>query len=577
MTEAKGNEKYENRMIKVFNLLNYSPNQDGRLNNFNYIIEEIIFLILNIKDYEKGRDFFQIVKNEIKNWPKISSKKDFNSFFRIIRENLNKTDSKIHILEKIFQYIINYKNKNGLGDDITLSFLYQYNMNNVKTFLSNLPTFGLQKVRTIMSYYFKTNDIIIDEDIITILNRLGLLTPNIKKISEIRLYVKKNYPQIFNYKNFYNLKIHCKKICDNLNPLCNKCQIIELCKYKKKNETLWIFEKLKENDLIVIDLFSGAGGMVQGFVQAGFIPILAIDFFKSACKTLKFNHPKTYVICKDIRNVSEKYLENLLNGKKPTVIIGGPPCQGFSIAGKQDPNDPRNSLFMEFIRILKFFKAPFFVMENVPGILSSKNAKGEPIIDIIVNEFRKIGYRVLEPKILNAADYGVPQSRKRVIIVGTNTKNKIIFPPFPTHAENPKNQLFPLKKWVPVKSVLFKKEEVNPKYMHSLKMIEGFQKRKKRNMNKGKGYGWQILNLNKPSYTISARYWKDGSDALVKYNDKEIRMLTERECARIQTFPDNYIFFGSRAEIYSQIGNAVPCLLAQRIAECIKKSIKNNK
>ena len=117
--------------------------------------------------------------------------------------------------------------------------------------------------------------------------------------------------------------------------------------------------------------------MIQGFIQAGFTPLLAIDFFKSACKTLKENHPKTLVLCEDIKKLSGKNLEKRLNDKKPFVIIGGTPCQGFSIAGRQDPSDPRNSLFMEFVRILDYFQAPYFVMENVPGLMSAKNAKGE--------------------------------------------------------------------------------------------------------------------------------------------------------------------------------------------------------
>lgn len=126
---------------------------------------------------------------------------------------------------------------------------------------------------------------------------------------------------------------------------------------------------------------------------------------------------------------------------------------------------------------------------------------------------------------------------------------------------------------IPVSSTLLDEEKVDKYYFHSEKMIAGFVKRKQTNLEKGNGFGAQYLNLDKPSYTISARYWKDGADALVKYSNTKIRMLTEREVANIQTFPDDYIFKGSRREIYEQLGNAVPCMLAYNIAEHLKTYI----
>ncbi|MBA7493506.1 Modification methylase AplI [subsurface metagenome] len=331
-------------------------------------------------------------------------------------------------------------------------------------------------------------------------------------------------------------------------------------------------KKNKDNGkFTVVDLFCGVGGFSEGFKQAGYKILAGIDSVDTFIKTFKRNHKGAIGICGDIRELSVEDMEKMLGDREIDVVVGGPPCQGFSIAGRRDPKDPRNSLFMEFVRIVKGFKAKYIVMENVRGLLSMRTVKGDSVVEIIQNEFKRIGYE-MEYKVLLAADFGVPQKRYRVIFIGTNTKNRITFPE-PTHSKNPEDTLFRdnIKKWVPVKDVLLAREEVGESFFHSERMIEGFKRRKERHRARGNGFGWQILRTDEPSFTISARYWKDGSDALVKYSDSEIRMLTSLECARIQSFPDNYEFMGSKREIYTQIGNAVPPLLAKAIAEEIRK------
>jgi DNA (cytosine-5)-methyltransferase 1 len=321
----------------------------------------------------------------------------------------------------------------------------------------------------------------------------------------------------------------------------------------------------------VVDLFCGAGGLSTGFRMAGFEVILGIDHIPVFCETFEKNDHKS--ICGDIREITIKQINNAVENQKVDIVVGGPPCQGFSMAGRRDPKDPRNSLFMEFVRIVDGLKPKFFVMENVPGILTMKTANGELVKDIILREYEKIGYKV-EVKKLHSADYGVPQKRKRVIFIGTNTDRRINFPE-PTHSKEPKMKLDGTitKKWVPVSTVLLPKEKVPQSFFHGPKMIEGFNRRKKRNEENGKGFGAQYLRPDEPSFTISARYWKDGSDALVKYSETEIRMLTPEECAAIQTFPSDYKWCGSKKEIYTQIGNAVACLMGKAIAEEIKKRL----
>lgn len=167
----------------------------------------------------------------------------------------------------------------------------------------------------------------------------------------------------------------------------------------------------------VIDLFAGCGGLSLGFEMAGFNIPVAIEKDEWASETYKNNHKNTKVITRDITEVLN--LSSIL--PDPTMkidgIIGGPPCQGFSLSGNRDKNDPRNSLFMEFVRFVKHFSPDFFVMENVTGILSMKTKNGESVKELILNEFSVAGYNV-EIYTLNAAEFGVPQSRIRVFFIG---------------------------------------------------------------------------------------------------------------------------------------------------------------
>jgi DNA (cytosine-5)-methyltransferase 1 len=329
----------------------------------------------------------------------------------------------------------------------------------------------------------------------------------------------------------------------------------------------------------VIDLFCGAGGLSKGFEMAGFEVLLGVDNNPWCMKTFAQNHPSSAGNSEpvDIEKLDSETIKKKMGNRKIDVIVGGPPCQGFSVAGLRDPNDPRNSLFKHFARLVYELKPKWFVMENVSGLLIARTAKGEAVDTIIRRVFKNAGYRVKQFK-LNSADYGVPQKRIRIFYIGTNTK-KPIKAPDPTHAKNPINTLLgpKIKKWVPVKEILLPESEVGRSYFHSQKMIEGFRRRKERNVNNGKGFGWQILNMDKPSYTISARYWKDGSEATVKYSEERIRMLTEKECARIQSFPDDYEFLGSKRTVYTQIGNAVPPRLAKAIAIEIKRKLEEEK
>lgn len=355
----------------------------------------------------------------------------------------------------------------------------------------------------------------------------------------------------------------------------NKSQLIELINGKNKvveepkiilsNEEIapqntQIIE-VDTKTLNVIDLFCGCGGMSKGLTDAGLNVIAGIDIWDKAVESYNKNyHHKAY--CADLTQLPPEKFNELYNkeNKNVDILVGGPPCQSFSIAGKRDKNDPRNALFMEYVKYLDYFKPKAFIMENVIGMLSKKTANGENVIDIIMDQLNR-NYNCIINK-LYASDFEVPQNRRRTIIIGIR-KDLNILP------KEPEPIIKSVQDRIPVKNILITKEEVDKKYYLSEKALAGIENKKCVNKEKGFGFGAQMLDFDKPSYTIPARYWKDGYDALVKYNEKEIRRLTITELKRIQSFPDNYIIDGSNKDIIMQIGNAVACKFAYYLGKYI--------
>jgi len=324
----------------------------------------------------------------------------------------------------------------------------------------------------------------------------------------------------------------------------------------------------KENyeKLNVIDLFCGCGGMTKGLVDAGLNVVAGIDVWDKAIEN--YNRNFSHGLCRDLTKFPPEELEKILekNTNNETLnidlIVGGPPCQSFSMAGKRDKDDPRNSLFMEYVKYLNYFKPKAFIMENVIGILSKKTKSDEKIIDIIMG-YLEVNYECIIAK-LYASDFEVPQNRRRVIIIGIR-KDLGIRPTEPSLIIKDK------KNRIPVKTVLLPKEDVLESYYLSERALEGIRKKKERSEEKGVGFGAQYLDPEKPSYTIPARYWKDGYDALVRYSDTEIRRLTITELKRIQSFPDEYVLEGSKKDIIMQIGNAVASRFAYHLGKHITK------
>ena len=344
--------------------------------------------------------------------------------------------------------------------------------------------------------------------------------------------------------------------------------------------------------LNVLDLFCGAGGLSYGFESAGFDILLGIDNDAKALETFELNHKGSKSICGDITQINyEEHIKPLLNGKQIDVIIGGPPCQGMSLSGPRKFDDPRNKLYLSYIRLVKEIQPKAFVIENVPGLVG---LFGGQIKDSIIEKFTDMGYHI-EYKILCSADYGVPQSRKRVVFVGTRvgkfeypaTNPNVVtcsmalsdLPPLEDdlgeevadYALPPQNhyqQLMRKKSYVVLNHVAASHSDKVKKII-ALVPDGGNYKDLPEEYRSSRNFhvAWTRFASNKPAPTIDTGHRHHFH---YKYN----RVPTVRECARLQSFPDDFKFLGNKTQQFRQVGNAVPPLMAQAIAEQVKKMLE---
>lgn len=341
----------------------------------------------------------------------------------------------------------------------------------------------------------------------------------------------------------------------------------------------------------LIDLFCGAGGFTIGFEMEGFESVLAIDKWDDAVNTYNYNRKNKDALSIDINAYTDEMLIEL---KKKNVeitgVIGGPPCQGFSMVGKREAGDERNSLYLQYVRFVKTLMPKFFILENVKGLLSMEKGIYK---DDIIKRFSELGYNV-DYKLLRASDYGVPQSRERVFFIGLR---KDIFKD--TFFDFDKVEKKPMVSTSDALSDLPSLDNNEDASKYKTTPQNDFQKLMRKDSSK-------LLNNDKTTHTeqtikiismikdggnikdLPEEYYKirNYNAAFKRMNSKlpsgtidcghrnyfhysENRIPTARESARIQSFPDTYFFTGNKSSQYTQIGNAVPVLLSNAIAKVI--------
>lgn len=367
----------------------------------------------------------------------------------------------------------------------------------------------------------------------------------------------------------------------------------------------------------LMDLFCGAGGMSAGFVDAGFAVSLAIDHDQDALNTFAANIP-AHAICSDVSEIDPGHLLHEMGIEAPDVIVGGPPCQGFSIAGRsrirsledsvQTPLLARNELYADFFRFVEAFEPSFYVLENVPGLLSFADGA---YIQAIEAESTRLGYRP-EIGVLDAVDYGVPQFRRRLFVIGARWDCVFRWP-----RKAPKQDRVKLVDAIgdlpvtkppsyeeerhyslPDNPGLYQRlmrsrvamDERNLVYDHIVRPVREDDRTIFMNMRPGDRYTdvpselrrydatkfkdkYYMLKPDEPGNTITAHLAKDGY-RYIHWDPEQHRTISVREAARIQSFGDHFRFAGSRTARFRMIGNAVPPILAQELAAQLNRAIR---
>ena len=341
----------------------------------------------------------------------------------------------------------------------------------------------------------------------------------------------------------------------------------------------------------VIDLFCGCGGLSYGFQNAGFDILLGIDNSPVALETFKLNHNGSKTICGDITQINYSDIKHIIGDKSIDLIIGGPPCQGMSLSGPRKFDDPRNKLYLSYIRLVDQIRPEAFVIENVPGLVSLFDGQ---IKNNIISRFTEMGYKVTY-QIVVASDYGVPQNRRRVIFVGMKNREYVFPKPYDYKVTCGMaiSDLPTLENELGSESVPYTSEPTNPYQIlmrngsdsiHNHVAAAHTAKTKKiiAMVPNGGNYkdlpqeyrntrnfhvAWTRFNEFEPAPTIDTGHRHHFH---YKYN----RVPTVRECARIQSFPDSFVFMGNKTDQFRQVGNAVPPLLAKAIAESLLKQME---
>lgn len=335
-----------------------------------------------------------------------------------------------------------------------------------------------------------------------------------------------------------------------------------------------------------VDLFSGAGGLLLGLKEAGFKTLFSCEINKSACQTHRANFPDIPLFEGDIQDLTYNKIIEFTKGQAVDVVVGGPPCQGFSLFGKRrfvntrgynPQEDPRNKLVYEYIRIVKLLRPKYFFMENVKGFLSLDNGE---FVKSVIQEFRKLGYNDIKCAVVCAADYGVPQERYRMFMIGNNMGLPVTYPA-PSHF--PEESIF-LPKYKTVGEAIMDIADLGPEIPNHVPLnhkpivaerMSYVEEGGKLNIDKlpehlavatrvdsktGKvqnySHIYKRLHRDRPAWTMVP-----GHNAFPIHPTLN-RTLTVREAARIQSFPDTHTFLGTRQEQCIQVGNAVPPKLA---------------
>jgi len=632
----RAKERVEKRLVfidKILKALYGTPD----LGNVSDSLEELIYLTIAQRTrintamdvyrrfrqkYPEYEDIINVPENELKKILSVGG-----------RGNLR--------IRAIKEILMTVKQRTGM---YSLEFLKNFDEEESFKFLSQLPWVGEKIARCVMLYSLGIDSFPADSNIIRIFTRMGVLDPIIGSLDDLehrkaQELIAACIPSEIARTMHVNMVVHGQDVCKPGKPHCASCEIVKWCKHYR-NE---IGNKTGKKRHTIVDLFSGAGGISLGFIRAGFKMLLAVDNNHDAHETLLINNPEieeSRILNSDVKKLKNDDIKDLIQKRRPDVLVAGIPCQGFSMVGYRTKpglvkkngykpeKDPRNKLFRQVLRFVDILKPEFVVVENVPGIntLKIRYRNGHhDIISLLERGLKKRAYNY-QTKILDAKAFGIPQNRKRIFCFARKHKtlpDNIIeemdkvasrmgskradislreaigdLPPLEANTGSELVKVVPsIKDRKTIygrfignrKQILYSHfsryhNKDDMKIIRELKQGENFRhllERAPQVIEGRKKKVYSIINFpdkyyrlawDAPSRTIVSHLSKDGNSFI---HPSQNRSISVREAARIQTFPDDYLFTGSRASQFIQIGNAVPPLLANIIGKTIIRLLDN--
>ncbi|TDE84705.1 DNA (cytosine-5-)-methyltransferase [Deinococcus sp. S9] len=494
------------------------------------------------------------------------------------------------------------------------------------TALTAVPGLHLEAALCVMLFCFGRDVFPVSPQVARVLKRTGILDPFGIRLTDLDDAGVQNsalqaIPPSLRASLHVNAVHHAQTVCRPRKPLCDTCAVKLLCKTGRE-QVKQVYRT--EHQLTLVDMFCGAGGLSDGFRKAGYRTVLAVDADEHAMRTYRLNHPEVdpdAMLCRDIRGFRDEAesIREIIGETQIDVLVGGPPCQGFSRAGYRAKaahgaplatEDERNILYRELVDLLQVLQPRAIVMENVPGMGEVRYEDGSTFVEAAMAAMKTAGYAP-SSWLLNAASYGVPQERIRRIIVGVREGEPLIQPPPPTHhapslqhvvdALAPDENLPPpvtlgqaIGDLPPLEAAQGRNITAqggqlltghvarynNSEDLKRFKAIlpgESYRAFSER-VPELKSYDFDSfadkffkLPAGRPSRTIVAHLQRDGNGYI---HPTQVRSITPREAARLQSFDDSYLFTGPLTQVFRQIGNAVPPRLAQAIAAHLRAHLE---
>lgn len=532
------------------------------LGNHHDPLDEAVYIIISAQATEAAyQDAFRRLRERWSTWDECEAAPADE--IRKVLESTGLAMNKTRDLQRLFPAVRELCAKRGI-DGLTLDWLDDLSDDEALAILDRLPGIGPKSARCILAYSFGRDVFAVDTHIRRILDRLGVVADRPGKKVRHADY-EEVVPAEMRRRLHVNLLHHGRAVCRGPVPACERCPLVSFCPSGLRS--------LRPAVPVAVDAFGGAGGLGLGFRNAGFTIGAAIELDRAAAQSYRVNHPGTPVFEADVTQVTGEQLRATVPGLTDVaVVISGPPCQGYSVAGKRDSADAKNGLFRHVIRLAGELNSSQIVIENVKGMAG---VAGVDFTRKVVAALRTAGYATAEPRWLKASEFGVPQRRRRFFFVARRPDDGDVPDlPDPTHCDGPADCNCGRDRTRTVLEALEDLPDLDAGVIAEHRVLEdGRVLLNGSTMRHSSRVVAKIARIPAGGGPISYRRLRPDFAATLVAGHRALpvhpvkhRTISTREAARLQGFPDTYVFAGRRGSHPLQVANAVPPPLAEAVA-----------